>query len=280
MVRPVSAWSLIPWQARSDRRRRENQSGDTLKVLLVGNSQAACIKRACDLRPGVLSKRAQLAFQVTPGGDGPYFTVENDRLSVISRWINPKHPPTAYPEGADRSSLSSYEAIVVSALGYVDGGFCYKNPIQRQGQLHQFLPRKNVISDRPISAACFRQIVFQGLLSQPGISFLSNLRSAYQGRIIVQPFPLVSDAMRSHADWPLSMMYSDPIGAHSFFCSTGQDALREICSAAGAELLPYPRAEWLEENFTPAEFMNARDGIHPNDAYGLMVCDQLARALS
>lgn len=250
-----------------------------MKVLIVGNSQASCLKTAHDLHPGILGSVADIYFYVVPGGHGPAFSIENDCLNVPKGTFNPDFPPRVYPESTVTTLLSEYNAIVISALGYVDGGFVFNNPIVRQGVVHDFSPKENGITNRPLSRRCYNQLVHSALTAQQGFQFLVRLRKHYSKKIILQPFPMISIAIRHHSDWPLNQLYEDSQAAHEFFSESRDVFLRKICTDLSVDLLPYPREEWLNDHFTPTEFMNTKDGLHPNEVYGKMVNEQIAKIL-
>jgi hypothetical protein len=249
-----------------------------VKVLFVGNSQLGCLKLALDETPDLLQGH-EVHFQVFPGGEGPSFEMESGKLVPIKEAINPNFPPRVSPEEARDLPLDAYDAIVVSALGYVDGGFYYKNPATLQGQLHGYGPKKNELSNRPLSAACYRSLISGCLLSQHGFKFLSRLRENFGSRIIVQPFPLMSEIVKDHPDWPLNKMYEDPLGAHRFITQTRDEVLAAACDSASALLLAHPDENWKDRLFTPRELMGKGDGLHPLPAYGQKVLRQVAQVL-
>lgn len=251
-----------------------------MRVLFAGNSQVACLKKAHDLHPDILGKHAKISFYVTPGGTGPYLSLNNKQLVANLSAMNPKFPPRVYPEEAAQKPVSHYDAIVISALGYLDGGFYYPSPVPRQGLLSDFAPKQNTISNRPLSKTCYRHIIHNTLTSHQGFQFLTQLRKCYSKRIIVQPFPLMSDIIRDHPKWPLNQMYDKPLEVNEFFCKTRDAYLAKLCSDLNVELLPYPQQEWHEKFFTPAEFMNTADGMHPTELHGKMIIEQIAKLIS
>lgn len=251
-----------------------------VNFLLVGNSQLACIKKVHDSNKNILGQHGSASFYVTPGGPGPHFTVKNDLLVVNKKGINPNFPPRAYPENTPSIPLGHYDAIVVSALGYVDGGFCYPNPITRQGLLVEYGPKENGITQRPLSKICYRQVIESTLVNQPGFLFLSDLRRNFAGTIIVQPFPLLANGIKDHPGWPLNQMYMDPLGAHRFFSEVRDEVLARICNSLKVELLPYPNSKWRNNLFTPSEYMVASDGLHPSEEYAKLVLEQISKVLA
>lgn len=251
-----------------------------MKILLVGNSQLACLKKAHDLDGTILGKIRDVHFFVTPGGTGPYLEISDDLLLRVKKGgLNPKFPPREYPDGVSKIPIIDYGAIVVSALGYLDGGYYYPNSITRQGVLNEFGPKPNQISNRPLSKSCYRRVIESSLLSQPGFLFLRELRERYRGKIIVQPFPLLSSSIAIHPNWPLNQMYESPREAHIFFSSSRDDFMEKLSKSHSFDLLAYPSDEWKQNCFTPSEFIGSPDGLHPDEKYGMLVIKQIARLL-
>jgi hypothetical protein len=247
------------------------------KLLIVGNSQAGCIKRAYDRIPEVLNSVADVYFYVISGGTGPYFQIKSDRLVVEAS--NPKYPPYAIPEDARSLPLKNYDIIFVSALGYIDGGFAFVNQITRQGLLFDFGPKANPITDLLLSKSCYTRVIFDMLMAQSGFRFLESLRGAFGKRIVVQPFPLLSSLTRESSAWAMNQMYEQPLEAHKFFQGTRDEFVDLFCRERSIELLPYLRHEWTEDYFTPEALMRSGDCVHPTDEYGELVVRQLASRL-
>lgn len=248
-----------------------------MKVLVAGNSQAGALRLA--IKEGLLDQENIIRpdFYVIPGGNGPYFAIQGEKLIVTN--FNEKFPPYAEPPQVAHESINSYDAILISALGWVDGGFLYQNPITCQGYIAEFGPR----ADRPnrplLSQACFRDLIRPALCSQPGFVFLKQLCTAYKGRILVQPFPYSSAYLAEREDWQIRAHYENFIGFNKFLFSLRDAALRDICAQLGVELLPIPDPNWSIDAFTPRVLMKDSDGIHPWPAYGAMVLRQLSKAM-
>ncbi|MEE9328342.1 MAG: hypothetical protein V3U71_13735 [Cocleimonas sp.] len=249
-----------------------------MKILFAGNSQTTCLKIAFDSNPETLDKH-EVYFHVTPGATGPYFKIKDDQLSVIQGAINPNFPARLHPEGISTPPLSSFDVIIISALGYVDGGFLYQNTVMKQGVLHQFSPKKNDHTQRLLSKPCLKEIVFTLLSQQHGFQFLDELKNHFNKKIIVQPFPIISEIVKDHPDWLLNRLYNDPIGAHKFFQKTRDDYLDFACNKSNIKLLPYPVPEWKSSMFSPKDKMSLADGQHPTNEYGPMILEQIKNEL-
>lgn len=249
-----------------------------MKILFVGNSQLACLKLAYDAEPGILADHS-VHFYVFPGGLGPYFDIEEQRLRVLEKMVNPDFPPYDWPEGTREIPLSEFDVIVVSALGNLYGSFAYPGAIPRQGLLYEFGPKPNDVVQGFLSKACYLRVIDSVFRAHPGFIFVRKLRNGYRGRIIVQPFPLVSSMLFTHPQWIVNQLYDDVQAAHLFFCRTRDQVLAAASAEISADLLPYPDPAWEEGCFTPAELMRA-DGAHAYPSYGRLVLEQVARRAS
>lgn len=239
-----------------------------MRILIVGNSQAGVLKSANDATPGILD--ADLFFFVVPGGTGPYMRAENDRLIVTSSIEG--YPPRISPPEAD-SPISTFDAVVVSALGYADGGWRYQNPITTSAFVPDFGP---TASGELVSPAAFRQVVFGGLQQQKGFGFLDTLRATYSGPIIVQPFPRLSERLPEREDWQLRRDYTDFLGMHHLIESARCEFLAAKAKELNAVVLPFPFEDpW----WTPAAMIRDDDMVHVNIKYGALVLQQIADAL-
>ena len=244
-----------------------------MKVLVAGNSQAGALRSA--LKEGLLDDENIIRpdFYVIPGGFGPNFAIVDRKLVVKS--FDERFPPFVDPPDAKFRSLDDYDAIVVSALGYVGGGLVHNNPIPRQGYVAEFGPRKDR-PDRPlISRACFADIVRPALMRQPGFVFLQSLCAEFSGRVVVQTYPYYSTHLAEREDWEIQRYYEDFRGFNRFLLNLRDNALRDICADLGAELLGPPDPSWSMDCFTPRALMKDSDGQHPRPGYGAMVLRQI-----
>lgn len=248
-----------------------------MKVLIAGNSQSAALKRAFDgRRARKAASGLDLHFYVVPGGSGPDFQVLDDRLVVGTSIAT--HPPFVDPPGTDLLSLSGFDAIVISALGYVDGGFRYTNPITNAAILGDCEPRGRAKMRAPVSDTTAAAIVSAMLERQNGIRSMRRIVGAFRGPVLVQRFPNLSEAILDHEDWRLRQWYRAPIKAHAILSQARDTALDRIAGEIGAQLLDYPVAEH-PRGFTPRSMMQ-EDCIHPSQAYAEMILDQIAARLT
>jgi hypothetical protein len=250
-----------------------------MKILLVGNSQLACIKLAADKEPRIFGDH-EVHFYVMPGAAGPAFDIEGGRLKVIDSAVAPQYPPVAHPRITKDMPVDSYDLIFVSALGHLDGGFRNRKPnyFVRQGVVAAFGPKPG--DSALISKKCYEALLpsyFE--VYQYGFTFLRTLRKNFTSRIVLQPFPLMSEMVRDHPQWAMNELYDDPLAAHRFFLQLREDYLIKFCGELGVELLPYPDDSWRKALFTPKELMSDIDGLHPTPAYGRKVIQQLLGTL-
>jgi hypothetical protein len=246
-----------------------------MNILVAGNSQVACLKSACRLFPEVTRGIAGFSFYCFPGGWGPSFVVEKGRLAIIEGSVNKDHPPFADPPETPDRPIDEFDVIVVSALGSIGGGFGYTYDLMWRGALYEFGPKHNPLTERPVSKSCYREMIRFELSRQHGFQFLRHLRKKYRGRIVVQPFPRISEVARERPDWCLNTIYEDAIGAHGFFSEIRDRFLEELCAELSIDLLPYPEDGWRNDHFTPAEFFEHTDGIHPGSQYGKLILEQI-----
>lgn len=249
-----------------------------MKVLVAGNSQAGALRLA--LKEGLLDGEDVIRpdFYVVPGGEGPPFIIRDGKL-VVTDFI-PNHPPYIDPPQAGNRQVDEYDAILVSALGYVDGGFLFKNTITHQGSVADFSPREDWPVRRLISRSCMADIMRPALMLQSGFVFLRMLRESYKGRILVQPFPYSSAYMAEREDWAVRREYEDYLGFNRFLFGLRDAALRDICTDLHVDLLGPPDPAWSTDAFTPRSLMRDSDGLHPLGPYGAMVLRQVTAFLN
>lgn len=247
-----------------------------MKVLIAGNSQVGPLKVAHSAGSYDPSSGIVFEFYAVPGALGPSFDICDDRLKPIK--FNAEYPPYATP-AAKETPLSTYDAVVVSALGYVDGGFAYWNDISLQSVVAEFKPHRVTATSPLVAQSCFKEILAFGLERHEGVQFLRKLSKSYSGRILVQPFPYASDALIDHAGWHVRSRYVDVLGFNRFLNDARDEIIQSICDETGAKMLPRPMLSAREAAFTPAHLMSERDCLHPTEEYGAHVLEIIRKAL-
>lgn len=252
-----------------------------MKILIVGNSQSGCLKKALDASSAnqfPLTEKAD--WIVTPGGTGPYLEIRDNKL-VVTR-SDPRFPPRFTPNSDILNiDINSYSAVVICALGYIDGGFYYYNTISADNNFPIASFARKIICDNeyPISECCFKDVAMNQLSMQPGFIFFDQLKKIYKGKIFVQPFPLLSSKIQTHENWHLAKIYEDPIPVNHFLLDLKDQYLKNLCEDNNVYLLPYPDYSWRSLGFTPSEFILDSDYLHPNNLYGKLVLTQIEKLI-
>ena len=251
-----------------------------MKILIVGNSQSGCLKKALDASISnqfPLTEKAD--WIVIPGGTGPYASIQNGKVKINTE--DPKSPPRFHPDmNILKKDIASYDVIFISALGYVDGGFYYYNDISADEKYPMAsVNHKKTIRSYPLSEACYRDIVFNKLDKQAGMIFFNRLKKCVKAKILIQPFPLLSAAIMGNKEWYLNKIYNDKLSANKEIIKFKQLYLERICNQNNTYLLPYPREEWEQKGFSPEEYMTG-DMLHPNEKYGELVLTQFENFLN
>lgn len=248
-----------------------------MKILVVGNSQAGCLKKALDhAEEREFSAMKTADWIVIPGGTGPNLSIEDNQFKIKS--FDPRFPPRYSPNKEILSSdINDYDLIIISALGYIDGGFFYSNKIANDpiNPLSSFKRKARKEYEFPLSKSCFREVMINRLGMQPGFLFYNQLKTVYTGKILVQPFPMLSSDIEFHEGWHLAHIYKNPKEVNCFLLDLKDDYLRSICNTKNTYLLPYPNKSWRLDGFTPSNFVAESDYLHPKQAYGEAVLLQL-----
>lgn len=245
------------------------------ELLIAGNSQLGVLRSAYQKDKDALLGRCNVTFFATPGGSGPYMKVDGDRLVTTERAA--QHRSFWSPAEASQRSINSFDAIVVSALGFIDG--CTADlPAVARVRLSKFEPLDRETAPF-VSEACFRELVAAALGMQPGFIFLRDLRSAYTGEVIVQPFPYHPIGVASRSGWRLATRYRNPVGLYKLLSEIKDNYLEDVCSELGVTLLDYPFPNLRGAMFTPEDLVDERDFLHPNERYGAAVLRQVGDVL-
>lgn len=248
-----------------------------MRILVLGNSHATCLAQAYRRGRDGIGEIGELFFWVSPGGGGPSMGARDGRIVILKE--HPVYRPYQWPDGVDGMPLATFDAILISALGHLDCGALEGSGHLGLGALAEFGPRTAAAELELVSDRCYRAMLRASFAGQLGYRFVRELRDAYAGPIIVQPFPYPSETLKEDDGWGLRALYDDHCGAHDFLVAERDLFLRETCAAIGLDLLPHP-VRRPGGSFTPARLMRPTDAMHGNGAYGALVLRQLDAALS
>lgn len=246
-----------------------------MKILVIGNSQAACLYSAFNSPHSSISLLKDADWIIAPSGQGPSIILENGcaRASSLDQSLRLRMHPS---DSVLKKQVYNYDLIIVSALGWFDGGHQWSTSITHG---HTHLPSTfrlcnnrefNVISHR-----CFQEVIFARLSQMPGFRFLNQIKEIFKGKIIVQPFPLISSGILERHDWKLSSTYEDPVGTYHYFLDLKDRYLVKVCEPDNCFLLGYPDSSWRKSGFTPEQFIRDPTFLHPSVEYYRLVLNQL-----
>ncbi|MGO1118613.1 hypothetical protein ACTL6U_07910 [Rhodovibrionaceae bacterium A322] len=219
-------------------------------------------------KPAILADVAQLSWLVVAGGAGPYLKIENDfavPTPPVENW-----PVIVEPESVLETPVSSYDAIIVGALGFMDGGCEYNSLLQGYGVLPEFRPKDDFAQGEFISDRCTKDLIRSvWLRGHEGFKIIKDLRQTFSGQIFVQPYPRLSSEMQEQETWRLRTYYHDYLAAHDYFCDLQVELLRELSEEMSFHLLDYPEEAMDPENrnFTSREYMQPCM-LHGTPQYG------------
>lgn len=247
-----------------------------MKVLFTSNSQAAALRRADRLfRP---DNGYAPFFFVTPGATGPYLNILADgRLEPTHK--TEKTQPYAHPPKTTEMRLSDFDAIVVSSLGFTDGGARFLSPFNIGPLVADFEPLETTTSDSLASIACFREVHSNTLLKHHGFRFARKVRDRFAGPILIQPTPYPSEILREDAEWPVNRKYRRAMDYYSFVQTLTNALLEKFAGEHSMTLLPRPPETLADGLFSRSGFIREDDAIHSNEHYGALVLAQVGRVL-
>jgi hypothetical protein len=248
-----------------------------MKLLVVGNSQAAALRRAVadSLPPGATGPAHHgpfaVSFYVLPGADGPKLRRDGGRLK---------------PKTADRDALTTvggavadgidptvFDALLVSAAGLPpDRG--------RPGHVVTDLTLAERVPDAEagVSHALFARAMVASYAAGNAWKSITLLRGTFPGPLLVEPWALPTAAVLTRGESAAARRYGP-----AFFAWYGeaQDAmLTELVARdlPGARLLHRPSAAAGSPGFT-ADAFRTGDPWHMNGDYGRLVLAEAAAAL-
>jgi hypothetical protein len=246
-----------------------------MKILFAGNSQVSCLINAYVKNRDVLIGGAVPSFYCVPGGWGPNLSVRDGAIVLAPNAIDNRYPPYVFPSEARDFKVNDYDVVVISALGMIGLGYQSGYDLATFGQLYGFGRGSGVGVNVPITESYFRDAIDCEVRLQGGVKFLYELRNSFPNKIIVQMFPLVSDALLDQPEWQINKLYSDVRGFVRFTNGVTYAVMKKITDECGATLLNCPNEDWVKAGFTPREYFDGEDGVHPNEKYARLVFGQL-----
>jgi hypothetical protein len=240
------------------------------KILFIGNSQLGNTYNF--FKKNSLLDKAD--FWCVPGGWGPFFKIESNKLILEQRDISSENPPFTYPENlADNALIDDYEIVYISSAGFI-GAYGSNYNIMWRGLLHKFNPKSFEINDplsnslieTPISESLYDNI-FANELPHQGCLKLIELFSKHKCRIFVEQMPLFSLEILEKKDFILNQIYEDAVEAFGFFSKKRYETLKSICDKHNAILIDYPKDVVVSNFFTHPKFCTFHDLVHVNIDY-------------
>jgi hypothetical protein len=191
--------------------------------------------------------------------------------------------------GDEVLSLDPFDLFVVSAGGWWAGrnkvlsSDAPSHPLAHAARA-EWLPLSSAVpaSLKSVSEAAFDETVYSWV-SGHGMTELVRFIGANHGRrVLWQPWPAPSRAMKHAPDWALTLWYGEngPSAWLGFFRSQYK-ALQRLSAEIGdkVRLLPYPSTDILEDGFMDESLCEA-DPFHGNIRYGSLVATQLEPLLA
>lgn len=211
----------------------------------------------------ILGPGHEISFVVDVGGWGPSFTVKDNKLIPSDRGDRDIYPDFYFPTNILDIPLSNYDYIVMCAVDSIGGGINTKKSMMSYGQIAQFQPKANSITDTPISEDAYTEITIGFLESQGWVRLLKALQPLKAKKIIIEQ-PFLSESVINNSEWILSVIYNKPIEAYKFFTDIRRHFLMKKSKEFNAQLIP---ALYGENGFTPSKFITRSDLFHTNEEY-------------
>lgn len=249
-----------------------------MKVLVIGNSQAAALREALAdvLPPGATGPAFRngvtFYFYCQVGGGGPNLYVRNGRL-VPPRIRQGSF--TTIPDGRSEDGVlpSEYDAIVIAGVGL---------PADRSDPRHVLTTAvcaeyAAAPSELCVSKQFLRRMMEFAHRSSAQWSTILALREIHAGPLLLQASPLPAKPVLERPDFLSSQRYLERTGE---FLAWYSCEMRRLIVANAATLSPpadviaAPVANWYASGFTPVEYAS-RDPWHMNGRYGALVLDQI-----
>jgi hypothetical protein len=242
-----------------------------MRVCILGNSHVAALYDAWYEEKDLLPCPVDFFSTPSPSNyvkDGRLFASDPDTVSTnVADAIN------------DGLRLSEYDCILISAGGY----WVYRNEHKGHPLFEIRLANWEAHEHRPpriVSSAVMDATIVSILLRSPVIQICESIAKCYQGKMLVQPWPLPGPGVYEDREWNFAKLYGEsaPRVTAEFFMRQ-YEAMRKLLRQFREDilLLPYPEPVDPGSGQTPGHFASA-DPWHMNQEYGRLVLQQLRDA--
>lgn len=247
-----------------------------MKILVVGNSNVGTLVRAYSSVQN--DKGHEFCFFSVPGGTGPALRFRENVLELIPGSEHAVHKAYSFPAGGFNGEYKKYDVIVVSALGYICGGYSYD---------YSIMTRNYTILDEVIEGFHTRFVsldeqkflFYKFLERQSGFRFLRDLlQSDYSGKIIIQKFPRLSEACINNSSWKPSLRIKNIDVMYSRYLNWLDEYIAGYSKYGHFKLLDDPVIDYVNGVFTPIGLMES-DGAHANLIYGKIIFEQIFKEI-
>ncbi len=249
-----------------------------MKTAIVGNSHSKAIQSA--LRMDLRRPPSEIDFHLI----GHHWQLErSDRAGEAPRTRLWGEPRTAEVPGID---IDQYGQVLISACGvwaarneFVEGD---DRPTTHPLGLIARADWRPIDGEAPaslqlVSAAVFKATMESWVRRGAMMRLAVGLAEHFDGRIVLQPWPAPSRALKTDAGWFMNRWYgaNGPRAWFDYFVVQNA-AIRQVAEEIGSRcvLLDHPTEDSRLDGFAEACWRGA-DPWHGNRDYGAMVLDQL-----
>lgn len=246
-------------------------------VLVLGNSHAGSLRMA--VRKGWERPGFAFSFMTLSGRLQPRFRFEG----TVAFAPKPENLMTdiegAKTEGVD---ISRYNAVLLSAWGLPNGFEVFSGKTHPLAEARcTSWPDAIETPLPPISRALMGELIADRLRAQHAYETLQTLAGIFDGPIFVQPKPKPPENIFHDPEWMIVQRYGDAAeDVMADFVAIQEDVSLAILRSISPDIvmLPFPPSE--PHSLPDLYNASKTDGWHKNSAYGGLVLDQLAEALS
>lgn len=245
-----------------------------MNILFIGNSLLSSLYKLNQIEKDILGSEHKLFFAIDIGGWGPSFAVQDDKLIPSNRKHKDIYPDFFSCESILTTPLSNYDYIVICAVGSIGGGLQSKKSMVSFGQIAEFIPKINSITNTPLTKDVYTEI-FNGFLeNQDWVKFLKALKNCKSRKILIEQ-PFFSESIIDHPDWVFNKIYDKPVEAYKFFTNLRRTFLIKKGIEFDAQVMP---SLFDNVGFTPSNFTRA-DLFHTNQEYAKILYQKISALL-